>query len=137
MIGLWWAACGGGDVEVPVVVPPPAAARPELEPFRGRWLSVRQQSDQSWVVCTGGPTMEFREEGNRWDLVLSTADALRVAPIGTATPTPTGIHLEADGVVDLTWVEPHRIASFGTLVEAQSFASPQVGRTLPSAVCGP
>lgn len=135
MIALWWVACGGEEVEVPVVVPPPAEARPELEPYRGRWLAA-QRTDRGWVVCEGGPSVELREEGNRWDLVVSMPDDLRVIAIGPAAPSATGLHLEADGsAVELTWVEADRIASFAGLVEGRTFARPAAGKELPVEAC--
>jgi hypothetical protein len=121
-----------------------------VDPYAGRWPAVRQggegEGDAVWGLaapCGDQRFVQVRSDGiGGWELLFGAADELRIVAVRSAEPTDGGARFEvapdpldrgaAAAPVELTWVEPGRIARFSAVPDAW-FAAPDVIEGLPAA----
>jgi hypothetical protein len=149
---LTWTLLLGCWESEPAVVAPTLTERPPdrspVEALSGRWeaVSVREGGPVR-ELCEGAPFVEFRGDGDGgWEMVAQAgADAeLLILPVLRAEPSARGLALELGAAIpgepgqamQVVWVEPDRIATFGPPLGDRPYVTRGHRDSLPTVPCG-
>lgn len=145
---LAWAsllACGdGGPSGLSPALTELPPAKSELTSLQGRWEAVTL-AEGSAVRCEGETAfVELRGDGEGgWELLAQLGPDLAILPVLGVERSEGGLSLqlaavvpgEPDQALQITWLEPGRLATFQPLLGDRPFVAPSQAATVPVSPC--
>jgi hypothetical protein len=147
----WTLLVGCWESEPPALAPTLTERPPERSPVEaltGRWEAVSLREDGPVrELCEGAPFVEFRGDGDGgWEMVAQAGPEaeLLILPVLRAERSAQGLALELGSAVpgeagqsmQVTWVEPDSIATFGPPVGDRPYVAKSRRDAVPTVPCG-